>query len=75
LLELSPSVRAAIAPLRTRRSHSGSIQEVFMKKLVAFVFALLLVLGYAACGNSYKSPTAPSTAPGNAMTPTPTGGY
>jgi hypothetical protein len=46
-----------------------------MKKLVAFVFALLLVLGYAACGNSYKSPTAPQPAPGTAMTPTPTGGY
>jgi hypothetical protein len=46
-----------------------------MKKLVAFVFAILLVIGYAACGKSYSSPTAPATSPGNQMTPTPTGGY
>jgi hypothetical protein len=52
-----------------------SIQEVFMKKLVAFVFLLALAVGYAACGGGNSSPTAPNPQPGTQMTPTPTGGY
>jgi len=45
-----------------------------MKKLLVFLFAILLAVGYSACGgSSNSSPTAPGTAPG--MTPTPSGGY
>lgn len=40
-----------------------------MKKLFGIILLAALALGYAACGNSYHSPTAPSTQPG--MTPTP----
>jgi hypothetical protein len=75
LLDLPLSVRGASRAFPDASLPFGELQEVFMKKLVAFVFALLLVLGYAACGNGYSSPTAPRQAPGNEMTPTPTGGY
>lgn len=46
-----------------------------MKKLLGILLVLLLAIGYSACGNSYKSPTAPANAPGNGPTPTPGPGY
>ncbi len=49
-----------------------------MKKLLWIAIALLVVVGYAACGGSgYSSPTAPGTVgtPGPGPTPTPGRGY
>lgn len=42
-----------------------------MKKLLAFLFAVVVAVGATHCGNSYKSPTAPAGAPGTSPTPMP----
>ncbi|HYK42135.1 MAG TPA: hypothetical protein VE007_07065 [Thermoanaerobaculia bacterium] len=46
-----------------------------MKKLVGIVLLVMAALTYTACGNSYKSPTAPANMPGTGPTPTPGGPY
>jgi hypothetical protein len=49
-----------------------------MKKLLAFVFLLVLAFGYVACGGGNSSPTAPvlpsnvTPSPGTSPMPTPT---
>jgi hypothetical protein len=67
----SPAGRAA----QLSRSPPGSSQEVSMKKLLGIVLLVAAALGYTACGNSYKSPTAPANMPGTGPTPTPGGPY
>jgi hypothetical protein len=45
-----------------------------MKKLVGIVLLVVAAVTYTACGNSYKSPTAPANMPGTGPGPTPTPG-